>query len=61
MTLLMFWSKIASVVINSQQNQEEINEEVSGNNLEEEELIKIISENETLVDYIANNIKNYIM
>ena len=58
---------MASVVINSQQNQEEINEEVSGKNLEEEEkskkeeLIKIISENETLVDYIANNIKNYIM
>ena len=44
---------MASVVINSQQNQEEINEEVSGKNLEEEEkskkeeLIKIISENET--------------
>ena len=45
---------MASVVINSQQNQEEINEEVSGNNLEEEELIKIISENETLVETCNN-------
>jgi hypothetical protein len=47
--------------IEDKQNQSEVNEETSGKNLDEEEkskqeeLIKIISENETLVETCNNN------
>ena len=47
--------------IEDKKNQSEVNEETSGKNLDEEEkskqeeLIKIISENETLVETCNNN------